>query len=87
MNCNCRYCGAALPTMGGHCPNCGRMIPMDQQQMLKDMIDPRWNNYRDKNTAQYKQESANDVKIGKTIVIIGLIIMILLIIAIAKSMG
>ena len=88
MNCNCRYCGAALPTMGGHCPNCGRMIPMDQQQMLKSMIDPTWNMYRNKDTAMYKKENnGSDEKIGKQVMIILLIVVVIIVIAIIKGMN
>ena len=53
---NCKYCGAALPTKGGVCPDCGRMIPMDQQKQMREILDPRWNEYRNKDTALYKKE-------------------------------
>ena len=38
---NCKYCGAALPTKGGICPECGRIIPMDQQKQMREMLDPK----------------------------------------------
>jgi len=85
---NCKYCGAALPTKGGHCPQCGRMIPVSQQKELKKVIDPKWNEYRNIYTSQYKKESNGEVKderVGKVIVAIILIIIILIIIAIFKS--
>ena len=66
---NCRYCGAGLPSKGGACPSCGRMIPFDQQKMMRDMLDPQLNAYRNKDTAMYKKESAsNNIDIGKIII-------------------
>ena len=84
---NCKYCGAALPTRGGTCPECGRMIPMDQKKMMREMLDPKWNEYRDQNTAMYKSASNTDednAKLGKAItimilVIIGIIILVAII--------
>lgn len=87
---NCKYCGAALPTYGGVCPECGKMIPISQQTEMKRMLDPKWNQYRNKNTADYKKASNNDTlnndtRVGKMIVIgIGIII-VLIIVAIMKS--
>lgn len=83
---NCRYCGAGLPTKGGVCPNCGKLIPMDQQRDMRQMLDPKWNDYRNQNTAMYKKESAydSDAKIGKIVVFIVLIIVIIILIAIFK---
>ena len=84
---NCKYCGAALPTKGGICPECGRIIPMDQQKQMREMLDPKWNEYRDPNTAMYKKESAYDPndKMGKAIVLIVVVLIVLIIIAIAKA--
>ena len=87
---NCKYCGAALPTRGGVCPECGKMIPIPQQTEMRKMLDPRWNQYRDKNTAQYKSASNNDTvakdtKTGKVLVFAILLIIILIIIAVTKS--
>ena len=84
---NCKYCGAALPTKGGICPECGRIIPMDQQKQMREMLDPKWNEYRDPNTAMYKKESAYDPndKMGKAIVLIVVVLVVLIIIAIAKA--
>lgn len=86
---NCKYCGAALPTKGGVCPNCGKMIPISQQKEMKSILDPRWNQYRNKNTALYKQASNtdNDAKIGKAILLIIGVILAIIIIAIAKGLG
>jgi hypothetical protein len=81
---NCKYCGAGLPSKGGICPSCRRMIPLDQQKMMRDMLDPQLNTYRNKDTAMYKKETAyDDAKLGKTILLfIGILaIIILLIIA------
>jgi len=87
---NCKYCGAALPTFGGVCPECGRMIPISQQTEMKRMLDPKWNQYRNKNTAEYKKASnndtvSNDTRTGKIIAFSILFIIILIIIAIVKS--
>ncbi len=84
---NCKYCGAALPTSGGTCPECGRMIPMDQKKAMREMLDPKWNEYRDPNTAMYKEKRASDsnAKLGKIIVIFVLIIIVLIIIALVNG--
>ncbi|HAB66991.1 MAG TPA: hypothetical protein DCE23_06445 [Firmicutes bacterium] len=83
---NCKYCGAALPTKGGVCPECGKMIPISQQKEMREMLDPRWNQYRNKDTALYKSASNNDratqdAKLGKIILIIfGVILAIIVLI-------
>ena len=85
---NCKYCGAALPTQGGVCPECGRMIPISQQKDMRDMLDPRWNQYRNKDTAMYKSASnndGNDAKIGKAVMLIVGVIVLLIIFAIIKK--
>lgn len=85
---NCKYCGAALPTQGGVCPECGKMIPISQQRDMRDMLDPRWNQYRNKDTALYKSASngdAGDAKLGKTVMIIIGIIVLLIIFALIKK--
>lgn len=83
---NCKYCGAALPTKGGSCPECGKMIPISQQKEMREMLDPRWNQYRNKDTAFYKSASNNDnsdEKTGKRIVlIIGIILAIIVLLII-----
>ena len=87
---NCKYCGAALPTMGGVCPECGRMIPITQQTEMKRMLDPKWNMYRNKNTAEYKKASNNDTlskdtRTGKIVMIAIGIIILLIIFAVVNS--
>ena len=89
---NCKYCGAALPTKGGVCPECGRMIPMPQQIEMRKMLDPKWNEYRNMNTADYKKASNNDsyagnsdAKVGKIIVIAIIVVIILIIMAATRS--
>ena len=85
---NCKYCGAALPTQGGVCPECGRMIPISQQKDMKDMLDPRWNQYRNKDTALYKSASndeQNDAKVGKAVMLIVGVIIILIIFALIRK--
>jgi len=86
---NCKYCGAALPTQGGVCPNCGKMIPVSQQKEMKQMLDPRWNQYRNKDTAFYKQASNTDgdAKIGKAVIFIVAVVVIIILIAIVKGLG
>lgn len=86
---NCKYCGAALPTSGGVCPGCGKMIPISQQKEMRELLDPRWNQYRNKDTAMYKSASNtdSDVKTGKTIALIIAILVVILIIAIVKGTG
>lgn len=85
---NCKFCGAALPTQGGVCPECGRMIPISQQKDMRDMLDPRWNQYRNKDTALYKSASndeQNDAKIGKAVMLIVGVIILLILLAIIKK--
>ena len=85
---NCKYCGAALPTQGGVCPECGRMIPISQQKDMKDMLDPRWNQYRNKDTALYRSASndeQNDAKVGKAVMLIVGVIIILIIFALIRK--
>lgn len=86
---NCKYCGAALPTKGGVCPECGKMIPISQQKEMREMLDPRWNQYRNKDTGMYKSASNTDgdAKIGKAIAIIIGIVLVIIIIAIIKGMN
>lgn len=86
---NCKYCGAGLPTNKGICQNCGRMIPISQQKEMREMLDPRWNQYRNKDTAMYKNESNtdSDVKTGKAIAIIIAIIVVIILISIIKGIG
>ncbi len=82
---NCKYCGAALPSKGGTCPNCGKLIPMDQIRERREMLDPRLNEYRDMNTAMYKSNQAyednKDKKVGIIIVVVVILLILLLIIA------
>ncbi len=84
---NCKYCGAALPTKGGVCPECGRMIPISQQKEMQQMLDPKWNLYRNKDTAMYKSSSNTDgdAKIGKAIMFIIIVIVVIILIAIVKG--
>lgn len=84
---NCRYCGHALPTSGGVCPGCGKMIPISQQKEMREMLDPRWNQYRNKDTAFYKSASNTDgdQKIGNAVMLIIGVIVIIILIAIIKG--
>lgn len=87
---NCRYCGHGLPTSGGVCPGCGKMIPISQQKEICQMLDPRWNDYRNKDTAFYKSASNNDnvdKKIGNAVVLIIGAILLIIIIALIKGAG
>ena len=84
---NCRYCGHALPTSGGVCPGCGKMIPISQQKEMREMLDPRWNQYRNKDTAFYKSASNtdSDKKIGNAVMLIIGVIILIILIAIIKG--
>ena len=84
---NCKYCGAALPTNTGHCPSCGRMIPIDQLKELKEITDPSFNMYKNKDTAMYKKETAyeDNTRLGKGIILIILIVLAIIILAIIKG--
>ena len=86
---NCKYCGAALPSKGGVCPECGKMIPISQQKEMREMLDPRWNQYRNKDTSLYKSASNtdSDAKIGKAIALIIGIVLVIIIIAVIKGMN
>lgn len=86
---NCKYCGHGLPTSGGACPGCGKMIPISQQKEMRKMLDPRWNDYRNKDTAMYKSASNtdSDKKIGNAIVLIIGVILVIILIAIIKGAG
>ncbi len=86
---NCKYCGAALPTSGGVCPGCGRMIPISQQKEMKEMLDPRWNQYRNKDTAFYKSNSydSEKKKTNKPLLFIIAVILVILLIIIIKGLG
>ncbi len=84
---NCKYCGAALPTKGGVCPECGRMIPISQQKEMNSVLDPRWNMYRNKDTAMYKSMSNEDKdkKLGKVLVLIIIIVVAIILIMVFKG--
>lgn len=86
---HCKYCGAALPTSGGVCPGCGRMIPISQQKEMREMLDPRWNQYRNKDTAFYKSSSNNDTikKPNKLLIFIFIVILVILLILLIKGLG
>lgn len=84
---NCKYCGAALPSHGGVCPNCGKMIPVSQMKEMKQILDPRLNQYYNKDTAYYKSNNNqnSDAKIGKAILLIIAAIILVIIIIIVKG--
>ena len=84
---NCKYCGAALPSQGGVCPNCGKMIPVSQMKEMKQMLDPRWNQFRTQDTAYYKSSSNqnSDAKIGKAVLLIIAAIILVIIIIVIKG--
>lgn len=86
---HCKYCGAALPTSGGVCPGCGRMIPISQQKEMREMLDPRWNQYRNKDTALYKSSSNNDTykKTNKPLIFIFIVVLVILLLLLIKGLG
>ena len=87
---NCQYCGHGLPSSGGKCPGCGKMIPISQQKQMREMLDPRWNQFRSQDTAFYKSESNNDSR-AKTknvgIYVLILIVLIILLVIVLKGAG
>ena len=87
---NCQYCGHGLPSSGGKCPGCGKMIPISQQKQMREMLDPRWNQFRSQDTAFYKSKSNNDSR-AKTknigIYVLILIVLIILLVIILKGAG
>ena len=86
--CCCESWSSSFDEINGVCPECGRIIPMDQQKQMREMLDPKWNDYRDPNTAMYKKESAydpNNDRVGKTVVLIIVVLVIIVIIAIANA--
>jgi len=87
---NCKYCGHGLPTSGGKCPGCGKMIPISQQKEMREMLDPRWNDFRSQDTAYYKSESNNDSRAGKKntgILLLLLIVLILILVIVLRGAG
>lgn len=85
---NCKYCGHGLPTSGGKCPGCGKMIPINQQKQMREMLDPRWNDFRSQDTAFYKSESNNDSRAGKKnvgVIVLILIVLIILLFIVLKG--
>ena len=87
---NCKYCGHGLPTSGGKCPGCGKMIPISQQKEMREMLDPKWNQFRSQDTAFYKSESNNDSRAKNKnigIYILILIVLIILLVIVLKGAG
>lgn len=87
---NCKYCGHGLPTSGGKCPGCGKMIPISQQKEMREMLDPKWNDFRSQDTAYYKSESNNDSRAGKKntgILLLVLIVLILILVIVLRGAG
>ena len=82
---NCKYCGAAIPTALGHCPNCGRIMPVDQLTRHQQMIDPKWNEYRSKDTSLYKTNQ-HEKKTNKALLVIIIIILVIILIVILKGL-
>ena len=85
---NCKYCGHGLPSSGVKCPGCGKMIPMDQQRQMREMLDPRWNDFRSQDTAFYKSESNNDSRAGKKnvgVIVLILVVLIILLFIVLKG--
>ena len=87
---NCKYCGHGLPTSGGKCPGCGRMIPINQQKEMRQMLDPRWNDFRSQDTAFYKSESNNDSRAGKKntgIIVLAIIVLLIILAIVIRGAG
>ncbi len=84
---NCKYCGAALPTKGGVCPECGKMIPISQQKEMRELLDPRWNQFRSQDTAFYKMNSNEKKQTNKPLLFIIVVILVILLIILIKGLG
>lgn len=84
---NCKYCGAALPTKGGVCPECGKMIPISQQKEMRELLDPRWNQFRSQDTAFYKMNSNEKKQTNKPLLFIIVVILVILLIVLIKGLG
>ncbi len=86
---NCKYCGASLPSKGGFCPSCGRMIPISQQKEMQRILDPKWNQYRNKDTAFYKSASNNEKEnqVSKVWILLIVVLLVILLIIIIKGLG
>lgn len=87
---NCKYCGHGLPTSGGKCPGCGKMIPISQQKEMREMLDPKWNEFRSQDTAFYKSESNNDSRAGKKntgVLLLLLIVLIIIFVIVIRGAG
>lgn len=87
---NCKYCGHGLPTSGGKCPGCGKMIPVNQQKEMRQMLDPRWNDFRSQDTAFYKSESNNDSRAGKKntgIIVLAIVVLLIILAIVIRGAG
>ena len=87
---NCKYCGHGLPTSGGKCPGCGRMIPINQQKEMRQMLDPRWNDFRSQDTAFYISESNNDSRAGKKntgIIVLAIVVLLIILAIVIRGAG
>lgn len=87
---NCKYCGHGLPTSGGKCPGCGKMIPINQQKEMRQMLDPRWNDFRSQDTAFYKSESNNDSRAGKKntgIIVLAIVVLLIILAIVIRGAG
>ncbi len=87
---NCKYCGHGLPTSGGKCPGCGKMIPINQQKEIRQMLDPRWNDFRSQDTAFYKSESNNDSRAGKKntgIIVLAIVVLLIILAIVIRGAG
>jgi predicted ATP-dependent serine protease len=87
---NCKYCGHGLPTSGGKCPGCGKMIPISQQKEMREMLDPRWNQFRSQDTAFYKSESNNDSRANNKntgVLLLLVIVLIIILVIVLRGAG
>lgn len=90
---NCKICGAALPSHGFICKNCGAMMDSEQIKMQKKFINENKKNNevilksdlfsKEPINRNYNKESSNKI-LGAVLII--LVLIILIIIAILKVM-
>ena len=81
---HCKYCGSSLSNLSNVCPNCGRLITIEQQKIKKDINgfnNPYVNRLNELNKKEYINNNIKNNKI-KGIALIIIIILLIFVIAI-----
>ena len=66
------------------------MIPINQQKEMRQMLDPRWNDFRSQDTAFYKSESNNDSRAGKKntgIIVLAIVVLLIILAIVIRGAG